>query len=107
MSSRRRAGYSEGKGAVPVNLCLKAFFAHRLFDHIDLAAKNAGQPPFEIAQAAEIIEAGHREILAEAYGHMDIVRGILPAGDRAEQGYAQNASRAELLCRITAFILCH
>src|SRR5580658_2327202 len=61
MSSRRRAGFSEGKGTVPVDLCLKAFFAHRLFDHIHLAAKNTGQPPFELAQAAEIVEAGRRE----------------------------------------------
>src|SRR5664280_1446284 len=97
MSSRRRAGLSEGKGAVPVYLCLKALLAHGLFDDIHFAAQKAGQAPFEFAQAAEIVEAWSREILAEAYRHIDIVRGILPACDRAEQGYAQHASRVQLL----------
>jgi hypothetical protein len=97
MSSRRRAGFSEGKGAVSVDLCLKALFAHRLFDDVHLATKNAGKSLFELAQAAEIIEAWPREIPAEAYRHIDIVRGILPAGDRAEQGYAQHTGRAEFL----------
>src|ERR1017187_1265814 len=58
MSSRRRAGLSEGKGAVPVDLHLKTFLTHR---------------------------------------YIDLLRGILPTCDRAEQGYAQHASRAELL----------
>src|ERR1035438_4788499 len=92
MSSRRRAGLSEGKGPVPVDLCLKTLLAHRLFDDIHLAAQDSGQTPFEIAQTAEIIEAWRREILTEAYHHIDIVCGILPAGDRAEQGYAQHRS---------------
>src|ERR1017187_3911944 len=96
MSSSRRAGLSEGKGAVPVDLYLKTLLAHRLFDDIHLAAQNAGQALFEIAQTAEIIEPWRREILAEAYRHIDIVRGSLPSCDRAEQGYAQHASGAEL-----------
>ena len=97
MSSRRRAGLSESKGAVPVNLGLKTFLAHRLFDDIHLSAQNAGQTPFEMGQAAEIIETSRREILAEAHRDVDIVRGILPACDRAEQGCARHASRAEFL----------
>src|ERR1700733_7076651 len=96
MSSRRRAVLSEGNGAVPVDLCLKTLLAHRLFDDIHLAAQNAGQAPFELAQAAEIIETWRREIIAEAYRNVDIVRGILPTRNRAEQGYAQRASRAKL-----------
>jgi hypothetical protein len=43
------------------------------------------------------METGRREILAQAHRHIDIVRGRLPARDRAEQGYAQHASRAEFL----------
>ena len=77
---------SEGKVAVPVDLCLKAFLAHGLLDDIHLAAQNAGQTRFEFAQTAEIAETWRREILAEAYCHIDIVRGSLPACDRAEQG---------------------
>ena len=42
MSSIRRAGFSEGKGAVPINLFLKALFANRLFDNVYLAAENFG-----------------------------------------------------------------
>ena len=55
-ASRRRAGLSEGTRAVPVNLGLKTILPHRLFDDIHLAAQNSGQAPFEVAQAAEIIE---------------------------------------------------
>src|ERR1022692_1896829 len=97
MSSSRRAGLSEGKGTVPVDLYLKTLLAHRLFDDIHLAAQNAGQALFEIAQTAEIIEPWRREILAETHRHIDIVRGILSSCGRAEQGYAQHPSRAELL----------
>src|SRR5580658_8219518 len=97
MSSRRRAGFSEGTGAVPVNLCLKTLFAYRLFDDIHLAAQNTGETPFELAQAAEIIETWCRELLAQTHGHIDIPSRILSACDRAEQGYAHHASGAELM----------
>jgi hypothetical protein len=97
MSSRRRMGLSEGKSAVSVNLCLKTFLTHGLFDHIHFATQNAGQTPFELAQPAEIIETWSREVPVQAYRHIDIMSGILPARDRAEQGYAQHASRAEFL----------
>lgn len=39
-SSERFAGFSEGKGAVPVYLCLKALFTDRFLDDIDLAAQH-------------------------------------------------------------------
>src|ERR1019366_322994 len=97
MSSRRRAGLSEGKGAVSVDFGLKALFADRLFDDIHFAAQNAGETPFEFAQAAEICEPASREVLAEAHGDIDVVRGILPARDRAEQGYADHTGRPEFL----------
>jgi len=97
MSSRRRAGLSEGTGAVSVDLYLKTFLAHRLFDDIHFASQYSGQTPFEFAQAPEIIETWRREILAEPHRHIDIVRGILPACDRAEHRHAQHASRAEFL----------
>lgn len=97
MSSRRREGLSEGKGAVSVDFRLKTLFAHRLFDDIYSAAENAGQPPFEFAQAPEIIETSRREILAEAYRDVNIVRGIVSARYRAEQRCTQHANRAELL----------
>src|ERR1039458_10555986 len=84
LNSRRRAGLSEGNGAVPVDLCLKALLAHRLLDDIHLAAQNAGQTPFEFAQAAEIVETWRREILAEAYCHIDLVCRLLLEKKRAE-----------------------
>src|SRR5437773_2358147 len=96
MSFRRWAGFSEGKGAVPVDLSLKSLFAHRLFDHIHFAAENLRKTPFEIIQAAEIVETRLREIFAEAYNDIDIVSGILPARHRAEEGYAHYACRTEL-----------
>src|ERR1035441_7968529 len=37
MSSKRRAGFSEGKGAVPIDLFLKTLLADRLFDYVHLA----------------------------------------------------------------------
>ena len=52
ISSRRRAGLSEGKSAVSVDLCLEPLLAHRLFDDIHPAAENAGQAAFKLAQAA-------------------------------------------------------
>ena len=97
MSSSRRAGFSEGKGAVPVDLSLKALFAHRLFDDIHLAAENLRKTLFEIIQVAEIVETRFREICAEAYNDIDIVSGILPARHRAEEGYAHYACGVELL----------
>ena len=39
---RGGVGLSEGKGAIPVDLCLKSFLAHGLFDDIHLAAQNTG-----------------------------------------------------------------
>jgi len=95
MSSRRRVGLSEGNGAVPVDLCLETFLAYRLFDDIDLAAQNAGQAPFEFAQAAEVVETRRRETLAEAHRQIDVAGEILPACNRSEQGYALDASRAK------------
>ena len=38
----RRAGFSEGKSVVPVDLFLKTLFAYRLFDHVYLAAEQFG-----------------------------------------------------------------
>src|ERR1035438_6478567 len=72
MSSGRRAGLSEGNGAVPVDLCLETLLAHRLLDDIHLAAQYAGQAPFELAQAAEIIEARRREAIAEPHRSIPI-----------------------------------
>ena len=34
--------FSEGKGAVPINLSLEAIFANQFFDNVYLAAKNFG-----------------------------------------------------------------
>src|SRR5450432_31014 len=96
MSSRRRAGLSEGKGAVPVDLCLKTLLAHRHFDDIHLAAQNGGQTPFKLAQAAEIIETRRRKFSLSCTATSTSC-GIFPACDRAEQGYAQHASRAKLV----------
>jgi hypothetical protein len=42
MSERRRAGLSEGNGAVSVDLGLKALFAYGLFDDIHSAAQDSG-----------------------------------------------------------------
>ena len=42
MSSKRRAGFSEGKGAVPIDLFLKTLLADRLFDYVHLAAEQFG-----------------------------------------------------------------
>lgn len=97
MSSRRRVGLSEGKGAVPVDFCLKTFPAHRLLNDIHLTTQNAGQTPFEFAEAAEIIETRGREVFAEAHRYVDIARKILPSCDRTEDGYAQHPCGAKLL----------
>jgi hypothetical protein len=97
MSSSRRAGFSEGKGAVPINLSLEPLFANRLFDNIHLAAENFRKAAFEIVQAADVIETSGREILTQAHHDIDILRGVLSTGDRAEKGHAYHASSAELL----------
>ena len=56
MSSIRRAGFSEGKGAIPIDLLLEARFAHGLFGHVRFAAEKFGQKVFEIIQAADVVE---------------------------------------------------
>jgi hypothetical protein len=95
MSSTRRAGLSEGKGAVPVDFCLKTIVARRLFDDIHFAAQDPGQLPFKTIKTVKVAEAALREILAEADRHVDIVRGILSARYRAKQRHAQHPRRAE------------
>jgi hypothetical protein len=42
MSSKRRAGFSEGKGAIPVDLLLETLLADRLFDHVHLTPEQFG-----------------------------------------------------------------
>jgi len=97
MSSRRRTGFSEGKSAVLVYLCLKALLAHRFFNNVHSAAQDAGEAVFQLAQSAKTNKTGSGEIIAEAYRNIDIMRGILPARHRAEQGHAQHASPKEFL----------
>jgi len=58
MSSKRRAGFSEGKGAVPIDLLLEALFAYRLFDNVYRAAKNCGKAFFQLIHSTEVVEAG-------------------------------------------------
>src|ERR1019366_2328218 len=97
ISSSRRAGLSEGTGAVPVDLLLEALFAHRLFDHIYLAAENPCETFLKRIHAAEVVEARFREILPQSHHDIDIVRWTLAARDRAEQGNARHAGGAEFL----------
>jgi hypothetical protein len=53
--------------------------------HVYLAAQYAGQAPFELAQAAEVVETRRRETLAEAHRQVDVACGFLPARQRTEQ----------------------
>ena len=57
MSWRRFAGLLEGKGTVPVYLCLKALFAYRFLDDIHLAAQHQRQAPFKLFQTSEIVKS--------------------------------------------------
>jgi hypothetical protein len=68
----RRAGFSEGNSAVPVDLSLKAVFSHRLFDYVHLATQKLRQAPFEIFQPANVIETGFREVFGKPHGHVDV-----------------------------------
>ncbi len=77
MSSRRRAGLSEGKGAVSVDLFLEALFAHWFFNHIDPATEYLGQAPFKSVQAADGVETRLRKILSQADNHADVGRRVL------------------------------
>src|ERR1035437_3088097 len=97
MSSSRRVAFSEGKGAVSVDLSLEALFAHRLFDHVYLAAENLGEAFLELIHATEVVETWFREILPQAHRHINIVRWTLSARHRAEQGNAHHASGAEIV----------
>jgi hypothetical protein len=95
MSSRRWIGLSEGKGAVPVDLGLKTLLACGFFDNIHPATQNAGQPRFQFAQAAEIMEATLREAFTQADGDIDIVSRSFATCDRAKQGNTHHPSLAE------------
>jgi hypothetical protein len=75
MSCKRRATRLEGTDAVPIDGSLKAFFAGRLFNHVDLAAKDGGEP-FEFVHSAEVVEAASGKILGQSHRQVDI--GILP-----------------------------
>ena len=94
MCSSRRAGFSEGKGAVPVDLFLEPLLAHRLFDHIHLAAEQLGQMLLKIVQPAEIVKAAMRKVLAQANGYIDVARIGFSTRDRAEQGNASPRQRS-------------
>src|SRR6266571_4891012 len=93
MSSRRRAGFSEGKGAVPVDLFLETLLAHRLFNHVHLAAEQLGQMLLKVFQPAEIVKAALRKVLAQANRDIDVSRIGLPTGRGAEQGNAHYIQR--------------
>src|ERR1035441_5106079 len=95
MSCKRRRGFSEGKSAIPVDLFLQALFAHRLFDYIHLAGEDCRQPVLEVLYAAEVVEAGLGEALAQAHSHIDIVSWILAPRHRAKQGDAHHTRRAQ------------
>ena len=95
ISSRRRIGFSEGNGAVPVDFFLEAFFPNRFLDYVDPAAKNVGQAAFQRIQAADIVQTPLGEILSQTDNHIDIVSRILTARHRAEQRHANDTSRAE------------
>src|SRR6266571_7775544 len=51
----------------------------------------------KVFQAAEIVKAAMRKVLAQANRYIDVARIGLPAGRGAEQGHAHHASGAELL----------
>lgn len=85
MSSKRRTGLSEGKCTVPVDFSLQTLLAHRLLDDVNFAAQNSGQAPFEFVQAGYVIQSWRREMIAETYSHIDIVRGIFPTRNRTEK----------------------
>src|ERR1035438_10666322 len=91
MSCKRRRGFSEGKSAIPVDLFLQALFAHRLFDYIHLAGEDCRQPVLEVLYAAEVVEAGLGEALAQAHSHIDI---------RSEEHTSELQSLRHLVCRL-------
>ncbi len=61
ISRTRRTAFSEGKGAVSVDLLLEALFAYGLFHNIYCTAENRRQSFFEILDSAEVIEARLRK----------------------------------------------
>jgi hypothetical protein len=54
---KRRETLLEGNGTIPIDFDLQSLLADWLFDHIDLAAEDGGDPSFEFIQPAKIIEA--------------------------------------------------
>jgi hypothetical protein len=96
MSSRRCAGLSEGNGAIPVDLSLKALLAGRLFDDVHLSSQNVFQPPFEFGQAAEVVQSRFGKVIAQTDGYVDIVCRRLATRDRAEQRCTYDAGVVQL-----------
>ena len=97
MFNRRRAGLSVGKSAVPVDLPLKTFFAHRFLDYVHLAAEQLREMMLEIFQAAEIVKAASRKVLRQPNRYIDIAGTGIPPRGGTEQRNTHYASSAEFL----------
>lgn len=97
MSSSRRAGLSEGKGAILIDLALKSFPANRFFDHIYFAAQDSGESAFQLSQTSEVVQARGREGFVEPHGDIHVVRSILIARDRTKYRQAHDPGTSEFL----------
>jgi hypothetical protein len=97
MSSKRRTGFSEGKGAIPVDLFLETLLAHGFFDHVHFTAEQSGKVLLKVFEPAEIVKTATRKTLSQTDCDIDVGGIGLPAGCGAKQGHTHYSNGAELL----------
>lgn len=97
MSCSRRAGLSEGKGAILIDLALKSFLANRFFDTIYFAAQDSGESAFQLSQTGEVVKPRGRERFIESHGDIHVVRRTLIARDRTKYRQAHHTGTPEFL----------
>ena len=98
MSSRRRTGFSEGKGAIPVDLFLK-----RRSLRTGSSTTSTLQPSSRdrccsrSSEPAEIVKTATRKAFSQADRDIDVGGIGLSTGRGAKQGNTHHANGAELL----------
>jgi hypothetical protein len=74
ISSRRRAGLSEGKGSVSIDFLLEPRLSDRLFHHIDSGAEQFRKVLPEPFPLPEVVKAARKKAFIQPHCDIDIAR---------------------------------
>jgi hypothetical protein len=91
MSCRRKAGRSEGNGAVLIDFLLKAPVTDWFLNHIHRAAENFREALLQTLQAFDEAEASTGRVFGKSHRNINIVSWNLIPCHRPKQGETSNS----------------